>query len=516
MQRLLLFTCLFISIAAKAQKVSINNVYKIYIKNTGPISEGNQIKGYYAFYQTDKVDKKTNEYAIQILDQNTNLVKETKFTDSKEIELLDAEFNESSLCFFFLNKDKKEFNYRIYDLDGNLKYTYIKPYDSGDFYLFEHYRRTMGSGEDGPLNNLIAIPNKGFITLLPARSGGSNYYEFGFYSSEKNSEWVYKPEVEERQVFSFFLFATDSVAYLELSKKKSVFGGQPKNSIMALNFITKKQLYEINDDEFDPSYKVSALAMNKKEDGSGNIEMIANYFDKDANTNKDFAKGIAFYTMSPNGKMLTKVYNAWQGDFSKYLNVSDKGKVEDLGFLSIQNTVKTPDGKLYAIAEGYKRNASATGIALSVLSRSNAGVTKIVITDLVLLEFDRNLKIKSAKVYEKNHRTGLAGALADYASQHALANMLKLGGSFDYEFTTANKDNSTFAFCYTNYEKNDDYKGLVFNSIKYRDGKLSSDKIALNTKATSLRILPAKSGFVAIIEYFKKEKRIDFRLEKLG
>lgn len=513
-QLLLLFSCLIITILSNAQKVSINNVYKIYIKNTGPISEGDQIKGYYVFYQADKVDRKTNEYAIQILDQNTNLVKETKFTDNKEIELLDAEFNGSSLCFFFLNKDKKEFDYRIYDLDGKLKYTYTKPYDNGDLWLFTSYRNQMS--EDGPSNSLIAVHNKGFITLLPARKGGSNYFEFGYYSSEQNSEWVYKPEVEERQVFTFFLSATDSVAYLELTKKKSVLGGEPKNSIMALNFITKKQLYEINDDQFDPSYKVSALSMKKSEDGSGNIEMIANYFDKDANTNKDFAKGMAFYTMSPNGKMLSKVYNSWQGDFSKYLSVNDKGKVEDLGFLSIQDIVKTPDGKLYAIAEGYKRNANAAGIALSLLARNNVGVTKIMITDMVLLEFDKNLKIRSAKTLEKHHRTGVAGQLADYASQHALATMLKMSGSFDYEFTTSNKDKSAFAFCFTDYEKNDDYKGLVFNSLKYRDGKFTTDKIPLNTKATSLRILPAKAGFVTIVEYFKKEKRLDFRLEKIG
>jgi len=78
------------------------------------------------------------------------------------------------------------------------------------------------------------------------------------------------------------------------------------------------------------------------------------------------------------------------------------------------------------------------------------------------------------------------------------------------------QSNASFVSSYTDYERSKDYKGLIFNSISYYDGKITTDKINLKTKASSLRVLPAKPGSVLIIEYYKKEKKLDFRMEKLN
>jgi hypothetical protein len=96
-----------------------------------------------------------------------------------------------------------------------------------------------------------------------------------------------------------------------------------------------------------------------------------------------------------------------------------------------------------------------------------------------------------------------------------IAKYLKMVGAFDYEFTTGDQDNSNFSVCYTDYEHGD-YKGSTFNAIHYNGKKLSTDKIELKSKASMLRVFPAKGGSVMILEYFRKDKRLDFRLEKLG
>ena len=54
------------------------------------------------------------------------------------------------------------------------------------------------------------------------------------------------------------------------------------------------------------------------------------------------------------------------------------------------------------------------------------------------------------------------------------------------------------------------------NAIHYNGKKFSTDKIELKSKASFLRVFPAKSGSIMIMEYYKKDKRLDFRLEKLG
>ena len=88
--------------------------------------------------------------------------------------------------------------------------------------------------------------------------------------------------------------------------------------------------------------------------------------------------------------------------------------------------------------------------------------------------------------------------------------------SFDYEFTTGDSDNSNFSICYSDWERSFDYKGQTFNSIHFNWTKFTSYKIELKSKASKLKVFPAKAGSVMIMEYFKKDKRLDFRLYKQG
>lgn len=89
-------------------------------------------------------------------------------------------------------------------------------------------------------------------------------------------------------------------------------------------------------------------------------------------------------------------------------------------------------------------------------------------------------------------------------------------GSFDYAFTTGDADNSNFAVCYNDYERSSEYHGQTFNAIKYNGRKFTTDKIELKSKASMMHVFPAKGGSIMIMEYYKKDKRLDFRLEKLG
>src|SRR5215510_11728467 len=103
-------------------KLSIDKVYSAYLRNSGTISAQGQIKGYFFLYQSDKIDKHTNEYTLQILDENLNKVRSIKFQDSKKLSLLESAYNGSTLSFLFKNEDAKTLDMKIYDLDGKLKF----------------------------------------------------------------------------------------------------------------------------------------------------------------------------------------------------------------------------------------------------------------------------------------------------------------------------------------------------------------------------------------------------------
>jgi len=493
-------------------KLSIDKVYSAYLRNSGTISAKGAIKGYFFLYQSDKIDRHTNEYTLQILDENLNKVRSIKFEDSKKLSLLESAYNGNTLSFLFKNEDNKTLDMKIYDLEGKLKYTYSRAFDKKTDDLMKQYM-TLHSDE-GMNKNVFDLGEQGFVSVLPMRDGKQRTYEVDYYSSETKKQWTYVPnDDEEKYAFAEYLGSTDSLIILEVMKKNKVMSTKASAHLIAINFVTKKKAWDIDNSTEDVTLLPSSVVSLE----TGKIMVMGPYFEKDQNIMKDFSRGLAVYEITTAGKITSKVYNTWAGDFAKYLPTNSKGKIDNIGFLYIHKLMKTPDNKLFIVGEGYKRQVSAGGIALMALSGSSAfGATKIVITDMVIMEFNSKYKVVGATIYDKTNNTALANAASDFNSQHVIAAYLKMIGAFDYEFTTGEPDNSSFAVCYSDYERSSEYKGQTFNSIRYNGKKFTTDKIPLKSKASSLKVFPAKAGSVMILEYFKKDKRLDFRLEKLG
>ena len=522
MKKTLLF-CASILISLSAlfaqEKLSIDKVVKTYLRNSGTIMENNQIKGYFLFYQSDKIDKKTNEYTLQILDQNLNKVKEVQFEDSKTVSLLESAYNGKSLSFLFKNSKEKTLEMKIYDLSGNLKYSYVDNYDKRTDYLMSQYE-TMHTDE-GTNQNVFDMGERGFISVLPLRDGNHRTYQVKFYSSDDKKQWSYEPQDdEEKYAMAEYMGSYGNVVILEVLKKARALSGKMTSHLVGINVDAKKKVFELDASNdtwaFVPSTVIPLKERNE-------MLIMGNYFDKADDVVKDFSKGLALYVLNGDGKVISKTYNSWEKEFSKYLPTNQKGKIDELGYLYIHKMIPTPDGKLFVVGEGYKRQANAAGIALKTLSvlaggggRTGVGVTKIVVTDMVVMEFDKQFKLSGAQMYEKKDNVVEASTISDYNSQHLIALAVKMNGGFDYEFTTGDADNSNFSICYSDYVKDGDYKGQTFNAIHYNGSKFSQDKIELKSKASRMKVFPAKAGSVMIMEYFKKDKRIDLRMEKLG
>lgn len=498
-------------------KLSIDKVYSAYLRNSGTIMAKGQIKGYFFFYLSDKIDKHTNEYTLQILDENLNKVQSMKFEDSKKLNLLESAYNGNSISFLFKNEDDKTLDMKVYDFDGKLKFSYSRQFDKKTDQLMKQYE-TLHTDE-GMNKNVFDIGSEGYVSVLPMREGKQRTYEVDYYGSDRKMQWTYVPtDDNEKYAVAEYLGCTDSLIILEVLKKNHTLGTDFSSHLVGINFVTKKKQFEIDgtNDQYNlvPS---SVVSMD-----SGKLMLMAAYYDKNQNIVKDFSRGLAIYEFTSSGKVLTKTYNTWAGDFSRYLATNSKGKIDDVGYLYIHKLIRTPDNRLFVVGEGYKRQANAGGIALNTLSilagggSTAVGNTKIVITDLVMMEFNNNYKVTNATIFGKAKNTAIWSNMADYNSQHLLAEYLKMSGSFDYAFTTGDADNSNFAVCYNDYERSSDYHGQTFNAIRYNGKKFSTDKIELKSKASMMHVFPAKGGSIMIMEYFKKDKRLDFRLEKLG
>lgn len=508
---------LLCGVAANAQqKLSINNVYKVTLQNSGTINEDEQIKGYYFFYQSDKIDRKTNEYTLQIVDENLNKLKDIKFTDSKDIVLMESSFNGSAMVFTFYNTDTRTLEYRVFGLDGKQKFVYTKELDKAT-------ARWMGQqmakeGDEGENKNVFNVNGRGFIAITPVKEDKNYTYEINFYGSDKRKIWNFNPVETGKFTEAQFLGTNDSIAIVEVLSKNSRTSKEMESTLVGVNLETGRKAFEVRTQDGGKGlYPMNISTLNGS---NAEFLLIGPYYAAGEKVG-DKTDGLGVWLMNNQGKLLKSKYVSWTKDMAKYLNVDKNGKVEDMGFVYIHKLLQTEDGKIFAIGEGYKKAADGVGIAMTLLAAAGGGgyyggVTKLVITNMLLLELTPTFELKSAKVYEKNKNDFGINANTDFVSPHTLASLAKWSGGFDYNFTQTDKSHATFMSAYTDYVRGKDYKGLTFNAISYYDGKISTDKINLNTKATSMAVLPAKPGSVMLIEYFKKDKKLDLRLEKIN
>ena len=515
----LLCTCTVLCIAQG--KLNIENVRSASLRNSGTIQENREIKGYYAFYQSDKIDKHTNEYTLQLTDENLNKVKDIKFEDDKNVRLLESAYNGNSIMFLFYNSKEKTLEYRSYGFDGKEKMSYTKELGNRSKALLE--QTYSMKGEEGENKGLFDIENKGYVTIYPVKDGKYYSYEVNYFFTDRKKQWTYEAAEEQDDKWNnaVYLGATDSLLMFEVIKQKTLLGGNPHSWLLGLNMFTGRKTFEISTEK-EGDYKfypenISTIA------GSNNFLLMGTYYDGDGKIMKDQSLGLGMWTMDTKGKITAKKYNSWEKDFSKYLNTTQRGRVADVGYLFFHKIVQTDDGNFFAVGEGYKKvvNAGSTVLkGLSILTggggRSGSAAFKIKVTDLVTLQFNPAFEVTGAKIYDKFSNSVAMPEGAGYLSPHTMAIIVKGLGGFDYDYTKVSKEKNSFTVGYSDYEKIDEYKGGTFNSISYNDGKITTDKINLKSKASSVKVFPAKTGSVMIMEYYKKEKRLDFRMEKLN
>lgn len=497
---------------ANAQVMSIPNVRRIALRNSAAIKEGTEVKGYYFFYVSDKIDKNTNEYTLQIVDNNLNKLKDVKFQDSKHVTILESSFNGTDLVFLFYNDDENTFDYQVYGADGKKKFNYFRQLTKKeDRFLRQTYLAL--DDEDETFRGLYPIEGKGFISNTPSREDRDYTFQIDYFSSEKKKQWSYTPTDGGKKFIGDYLGTYNGTVFIEILRYGGFLDQKPDSYIVGLDLETGKKVSEKPTDGKFRFYPASMSTVN-----DGKAYLFGEYFDQNDNVMKDKSKGYAFWGINEKGEITSEKYLSWEVDMAKYLDVNSKGKIADFGFMYLHDMVQTADGNIYAIGEGFKKVASALGIAAKLLS-SNADIStlKIKITDMMLLNFDKDFNIKGAKIYDKNSNSVELRSGYEVVSTPLIGKMIKYYyGRFDYNYTQVNKDKTSFSVCYSDYVRGKDYKGGTFNSITYTDGKITTDKINTKSDASRTAILPARQGQVLILDYYRKDKRLDIHLEKLN
>ncbi len=499
--------------SARAQKLSIENVHKVALRNSEAIKEGTEVKGYYFFYVSDKIDKKTNEYTLQITDNNLKKLKDIKFQDSKHVSILESSFNGTDLIFLIYNDDDRTFEYQVYGANGNKKHSYTRQLTKKEERFLETTYLNL-SDDEQTFKGLYPVEGKGFISNTPSREDKDYTFQIDFFATEKKKQWSYTPTEGGKRFIGDYLGYYNGVVYIQVLRFGGAFDQKPDSYMIGLDLETGKKLFEKKTDAKYRFYPSSMSIVN-----GGKAYIFGEYFNLDDNIMKDKSKGFAFWGIDEKGAVTSEKYASWDVDMAKYLDVNSRGKIQDFGFMYLHNIVQMADGKIYAIGEGYKKVASALGIASKILSRGGGGLSavKVKVTDMVLLNFDNDFNLKSAKIYDKNSNNVELPGGYEGVSTTLIGKMIKFYfGEFDYSYTQVNKDRTSFTVCYSDYVRGKDYKGGTFNSITCNDGVITTDKINTKSDAYRTAVLPGKQGQVLIMDYYRKDKRLDVHFEKLN
>ncbi|HEX8548434.1 MAG TPA: DUF6770 family protein [Cytophagaceae bacterium] len=510
----LLFILLFTIGKGFSQNLNMDNVLNIKLKNTGPIISGNDVKGYYYFYNVDKADKKNVNYVIKVSDENLRPVNTVDIVRPKSFSLIEAEYNGSTFAFLFYNP--KENSYEIITFDKSLKEigkTVKKIVGASDSY-FKMASASMDPGH----SFLVAVENKGFLYYGFSESKKIKY-SIDYYDNNLKLIWnSISPDLTTKELaIADDAFQSENYIGTLITRRESSTAKDASYDLLVNEVSSGKQLVKM--ELADKAYNIAANKITFDE-ATKNIMVFGEYYNLKEKEYKAASLGYFYLIVDMAGKVVQQKLISWEKDMAKVANSDKSGRMEKGARVFVHEIIRTSDGDVFVVGEQYKKAASGWGIASAVISngRSNTSTVQLEVLNMVILQFDPKLNIKAVKVFEKDPHFHLLPAGAEFVGSKMLAYWAKSYGWFDYAYSQMQNDKQTFLCTYVNYNKEKGEKGKnTLGAIVYTPEKVFTiDKMDLNRKSTDYRVYRAKSGYIGVGEYFKKEKKFDVRLEKIN
>lgn len=511
------FTVLAMGVTSIAQNYDITGIKRVRANSISPILENKEVKGYYSFLALDKASKKERNYSLAILDNNLKQLYSVDMVKSDKLALLESSYNGSGFCFSFYNQRDKVLEYDFLDKTGKSVGQYSLDISNSEAMI---YTQALQTEDDSYQGSLVAVKGKGYIRYGYEKEDGLRIL-VEMIDNNGKKKWNADSKVESKKSYEGImpLFTDEKVAIsLLTTREKMLSAKNAVNSILFLNVDNGKELFRLG--EGKSGNQLSPLGATY-DDVNQTYFVYGQYFAADANLAKDDSKGFYMQEVDLTGKLITESFTKWEDDINTTIVRKAKGDIKGNMKMMVHSVNRTADGKVFAIAEQYRKAVSGIGVASTILSGGRGGgaaVMKIETHDIICLEFDNKLKFKDATIFEKNKTNLTLPQGWGTVDANKLGYMIKIYGWFDYAFTVTSSDKKTFYSTYVDYDKDKEAgSSYSIGTIGYtKDQKLAFDKIQLTSKPTTFYVFQAKPGYIAIVEYFKKQKKVTLRLEKLN
>lgn len=483
---MLLMVCMFqLTLSTIAQNISFPQDKGITINNINPMMIENDLLGYFACTSLG-YSKSEYVYNLVVLDINFKITKDKLI--SSPMPLKQIVFNGSHFCLVF--QAMKYVIYAIYDTEGvvvgEMRIDYKDPYQSAS----------------EALQAVAPVPYKGFIRQ-GMQYGWDTYLEMFDHSGDVL--WKIDPEFytgttagKVREIIE--VIKTNAQFIVVAVSLAAVHGNDAKTRTRDFQRVYDAQsgaaLFEINASAGN-GLRLHGVVLEPDE-----IIVYGAYFPGGkvgVLSNEQWGgekSGIYLQVYDTTGKIKYEYINDGERDMQSLLGKIKEAEYNEYACMWIHNLVKSGE-RYYMIGEMYSDKSK-------------------LVRNMIALEFDTAQAKPAVYVYQKDiPEFGSRAALVAFQYYNLGYNLLKLG-HFGYKFTSQNKDHTMFAGVYTNLDNTDkgDEKTIVGAIALDRDGELINPKIILTTKPDDVFVYPGKPGYVAVAEYFKKEKKVTLTLHK--
>jgi hypothetical protein len=469
------------------------------LRNSGPVMQDGQVKGYYNFYKVEKQDRKNNNYLISLTDENLQEINTVNIVRPEYYILVDAVFNGTAFGFLFYDAKEKALELLSYDKSlkslGKVNKNLENKYASIPYMMI-----AQGRGQQQPY--LLAVPDKGFL-YYGIKNDSKAEYEIEFYDNNMKRAWVSNAQKDKYDFESAGeAYQGDEYVGSLIAKRTGLLDMDIDFEILVQNVTNGQPLFRFSMETTKYKLSLTELFFDKEKQ---QFVLFAEYFDKDQNVIKSSSQGFVTLVLDMKGKIVSEKVNSWKTNIASLVEAKDKDKFDETSIM-FHEFVRTSDGQFFAIGEQYKKS----GVAYVSPA--------ISIHNMVIFQFDETFAIKKVQVFPKDKRTISLPQGTLIFSTKLLGYVVKGLDGFDYVFTQVAPDKSTFMASYINYDREKGQKDkLVFGSIVYTPEKVFTvDKFTLSKKAAKSYVYQGKPGYVLVNDYYPKDKKLDSRLEKIN
>lgn len=509
--RLLVIFLVFFTARAIAQSGAakiFEEVKAVTVRNVGVIKKSNVVKGYFNFYEYDKVDRNTVLFKLNLMDENLNTLGTKEIEGPKTWQLLSSGFDGNNFCFKFYDPKEKMLELKVYNQEAkevlSVEQEMIPKNNSLSYRMYAYNTK--------PELNILS--DGGFVDYSFDNDDNSFITTYVNGSPKRRWQRSYPNGGDYKAIVPSFVGNNNEMMITFIARvNKGAYTTSSENFILATSIGGGGKIFEIPAIVDGKSFAPVSVTF----DSSRIIMVGLNYPNKDVLTGAP--NGITFLELDMRGKVLKSKSQDFEESVGKYFPMENHKIAGDYLFY-IHGIEKTKNNNFVLVGEKFRKKTSGGGVAVTILTQGSGGFVRLELENMIVIEFSQDGQVLQAREIPKaKGYTPTFPSYSGFFPAYTLATLAGMMGWLDYMYTIKNEDRSEITFSFLDYEKLEEESKATqnFGQIKYKNGEITSDKIAIkNEKATFTHLFPAKAGYVLQMNYFKKKKQMTMDFIKLN